>query len=261
VPGTFLWLFQEEMMRKIFGVTVILLFFLIAGFLLSEGQELKTEDTVKIFGLVTDFKGQPIESATVFLKDDRFKDVATAKSGKDGRYSLNAPKGHYMALAAVKDYMVKYLEYWAWSVPADQDLEINPRFDRLEVYAINAWRPQGGLPSYQIYFRPMSLSMATDKIKEVGGTENLGKLPVIDIAPELQKDDIQVIIDNQEVKILEMNRVREASGRNQYMFGYLIQVTLPEKKSEQEYSLITITLSAPVTGEKGEGCLFLVPAE
>ena len=82
--------------------------------------------------------------------------MAKAVSGKDGRYSLAASKGQYMALLAVKDYQVKFLEYWAWAVPAERDLEINPRFDRLEVYAINAWRPQGAYPSYQIYFRQMN---------------------------------------------------------------------------------------------------------
>jgi len=98
---------------------------------------------VKIFGRVTDFEGQPIKGVMVFLKDTRFEDVATAKSDEDGRYSLIAPKGRYMALAAVKHYMIKFLEYWAWNIPANQDLEINPSIDRMEVYAINAWTPQG----------------------------------------------------------------------------------------------------------------------
>jgi hypothetical protein len=42
--------------------------------------------------------------------------------------------GMYIALTAVKDYSVKDLEYWAWNVPAFGELEINPRFDRLEVW-------------------------------------------------------------------------------------------------------------------------------
>jgi hypothetical protein len=219
-------------------------------------QDSGMTEKVIISGRVTDFEGQPIESASVFLKDDRFNDVATAISDKAGLYSMNAPKGRYMALAAVKDYQIKYLEYWAWNVLAIHDLEINPRFDRLEVYAINAWRPQGAYPSFQIYFRPMSLSKATAVITEAGGMDKLNGLPVIDIAPKLDKKDIEVAIDGQPVEILEVNRVREASGRNQYMYGYLIQVALPGKKKDDAYSVITITLSDPETGEKGEGCLF-----
>jgi hypothetical protein len=216
--------------------------------------------TVKISGRVTDFDGRPIEGATIELKNSRFDNAAEGVSDKYGRYSLTAPKGTYMALAAVKDYQVKSLEYWAWTVPAERDLEINPRFDRLEVYGINAWRPQGGLASYQIFFRPMSLTRTVKKVTEAGGMENLGKLPVIDIAPELTADDIQVTIDGQPVKVLQVNKVREAAGPNQYLFGYLIQVPLPEKKPVTEYFPITITLTDRSTGEKGEGCLFFRPA-
>jgi len=248
-------------MRKNFGLALILLFYFVVGSLLSAEHESQPANAVKIFGRVTDFEGQPIKGAMVFLKDARFEDVATAKSDEDGRYSLSAPKGRYMALAAVKHYMMKYLEYWAWNVPADQDLEINPRIDRMEVYAINAWQPQGAHPSYQIYFRPMSLSMVMARIKEAGSMADFQKLPVLNIAPELGKDDIKVVIDNQHVNILEVNRVCEAAGENQHMFGYLIQVSLPAKKIDQSYSSLTITLIDPATGDKGEGCFFIVPPD
>jgi len=213
-------------------------------------------DSVTIYGRVTDFRGQPIEGASVELKDSRFETVAKAVSSKDGRYSLAAAKGQYMALLAVKDYQVRFLEYWAWAVPAERDLEINPRFDRLEVYAINAWRPQGGYPSYQVYFRPMSLTRIIKKVTEAGGLENLGKLPFLDIAPELTAKDILVKIDGQTVKILKVNKVREAAGPSQDMIGYVIQTDLPEKDSAPEYSLITITLTDVETSEMGEGSIF-----
>jgi Carboxypeptidase regulatory-like domain len=209
-----------------------------------------------IYGRVTDFRGQPIEGASVELKDSRFETVAKAVSGKDGRYSLTAAKGQYMALLAVKDYQVRFLEYWAWAVPAESDLEINPRFDRLEVYALNAWRPQGGYPSYQIYFRPMSLSRVIKKVTEAGGMENLGKFPLLDIAPELTAKDILVTIDGRAVKILKVNKVREAADPSQDMIGYVIQTDLPENKKAGEYSFITITLTDGETGEMGEGSVF-----
>jgi hypothetical protein len=247
-------------MRRRLGLAAVLLFFLFACFLSAE-QTPQRGETCEISGRVTDFENQPIKGASVFLKDSKFEDVATAESDEGGRYSITAPKGRYMALVAIKDYMTKYLEYWAWNVPADQDLEINPHFNRMEVYAINAWRPQGAYPSYQIYFRPMSLSMTTAKIKEAGSMSDFQKLPVMDIAPDLGTDDIEVSIDEQRVKILQINRVREAAGENQHMFGYLVQVSLPEEESDKAYSVITITLTDPVTGDKGEGRLFVFPSE
>jgi hypothetical protein len=243
-------------MKKASSFMVVLLIIIATSFFPGFPQKSEEKQRVKIYGRVTNFKAQAIEGATVELKDAQFSNVATTNSGPDGRYSLVVPRGLYMALAAVKDYQVRSLEYWAWNVPADRDVEINPRFDRLEVYGINAWRPQGAYPSYQIYFRPMSLSAVVKKVTEAGGLENFRGLPVMDIAPALDKNDITVVIDGQNVNVLELNKVREAAGVHQYMFGYLIQVALPEKKTQREYSVITITLTDPVTGEKGEGCLF-----
>ena len=241
-------------MKRKNQIAIAGLFAATALFIFAVGQT--APDSVMISGRVTDFKGQPIDGASVELKDSRFETVAKTVSGKDGRYALAAAKGQYMALLAVKDYQVRFLEYWAWAVPAERDLEINPRFDRLEVYAINAWRPQGGYPSYQVYFRPMSLTRVVKKVTEAGGMENLGKFPVLDIAPELTTKDILVTVDGQPVKILKVNKVREAVGPSQDMIAYVIQTDLPEKDSAPEYSLITITLTDTETGEMGEGAVF-----
>lgn len=223
-----------------------------AGF--ASGQD--AADTVTISGVVTDFKGQPFEKAVVDIKDARFETVARAVTGKDGRYALTVAKGHYMGLLAVKDYQMRFLEYWAWSVPAERDLEINPRFDRLEVYALNAWRPQGGYPSYQIYFRPMSLTRIFGKIKEAGGLPKFNKLPLMEIAPDLAAADIAVTIDGEAVKILRVNKVREAAGPEQDLFGYVIQTELPAKKAAGDYSLITVTVTDAETGDRGEAAVF-----
>jgi len=239
-------------LRKVIVFVLVALAVVFAG--PAAGQT--SDDGVRISGRVTDFKDQPIDGASVELKDARFETVARTVSDKDGRYALVAKKGAYTALLAVKDYQIRFLEYWAWSVPADRDLEINPRFDRLEVYAVNAWRPQGGYPSYQIYFRPMSLTKIGAKITEAGGMENFQKLPHMDIAPELAARDIAVTIDGQAVKILEVNKVREAAGPDQDMIGYVIQTDLPAKEAEGNYSLITIAVKDPETGDAGEGAVF-----
>lgn len=223
-------------------------------------QPAQAKETVKISGRVTDFEGRPVQGAAVELKNARFDNVASVVSDKDGRYGLTVPKGIYMALAAVKDYQLRSLEYWAWTVPAERDLEINPRFDRLEVYAMNAWRPQGGFPSYQIYFRPMSLTRTSKAIQAAGGMENLGKLKALDIAPVLTPEDVKVAINGQPVAILQLNKVREASGPDQFLIGYVVQVPLPPKEPSTDYFPITITLTDRATGEKGEGCLFFRPA-
>lgn len=216
-------------------------------------------EPVTISGVVTDFEGEPVAEAMVLLKDEAFRDVATAQSDEDGGYALRAPRGHYMALMAVKDYQISNLQFWAWSVPAFQDMEINPRFDRLEVYALNAWQPQGsGYQSYQIYFRPMSLAMVHDAFMEFDGDMTaLESQPVIDIAPELGEGDIEVSIDSQPVPVVAVNKIEEAFGPEQVMFGYVIHVPLPDSEPDGDFRVVSVTITDPDTGEKGEGWLYV----
>ncbi len=224
----------------------------------GSGQETSTspQDTtsVHISGTVTDFKGTPIEGAVVELKKADFQTAYRCLTDGQGKYDLLVESGSYVALIAIvmEDYGTKKLEYWAWNVPALHDLEINPRYDRIEVYAMNAWCPQGALPSLQVYFRPMSLQRVMDQ----GGVEALKTMKLIDIAPELTHEDIVAEIDGERVAVLEVNKVREAAPNVQSIFAYLIQTALPEKPPEADYWRITVTITDPVTGEMGEGLLF-----
>lgn len=216
---------------------------------------------IKIYGKVTDFDGNPIEGATVEIKNKRFETVYQTISDAKGNYRLEVKKGTYIAMYACKDYGTKNLEYWTWDVLAYQDLEVNPRIDGLEVYAIKAWIPQGAMPSMQIYFRPMSLRRAKDLSQRLGvgfpaSKDELKSLKVIDIAPKLTKDDVDVTIDKQLVKVLELSVVREAVGEDQSIYGYVIQTSLPEQQTSVDYNRICVVLRDPETGEKGEGLLF-----
>lgn len=216
---------------------------------------------VEIHGKATDFDGNPMEGAVVEIKNKQFVTVYQALSDANGSYRLRISEGTYIAMYACKDYLTKNLEYWAWNVIAYQDLEINPRIDGLEVYAINAWMPQGAMPSMQVYFRPMSLSRAKELSRKLGigfpaSRDELKSLELIDIAPRLTKDDIDVAIDDQPVEVLEVNRVREASGEEQSMHAYLIQTTLLQQQTCLDYCRIRIILRDSETKEKGEGCLF-----
>jgi hypothetical protein len=142
-------------------------------------------------------------------------------------------------------------------VPAFGELEIDPRFDRLEVYALNAWRPQGGYASYQIYFRPMSLTMTVAAVTKAGGMDKVGGLSFIDIAPDLQAKDIAVKVNGESVEVLRVNKVKEASSPTQALYGLLIQTPLPKAPAAGDWITIDVTLSDPATGEKGEGRLYL----
>ena len=226
-------------------------------FSVKASSEQKTSSPAELSGTVRDFLGHPISGAEVSVKDSGWKDVAVASTDAKGLFRLAVDKGRYMALYAVKDYTVNNLEFWAWNLVVDGDMTIDARINGLEVYAINAFLIQVDPSSMQIYFRPMSL----ERTKKAAGKEK-GKMKEIlksrsfvDIAPKLKTDDIEVAINGEPVKILELNRVPERTSEKQEMWAYLMQTDLP-KRQEGRIWKICVALRDAETQERGEGCLF-----
>lgn len=209
---------------------------------------------IKIFGQLTDFNNNPIPNGTVEIKDANLSQyVYITNTDGNGMYELQVKKGAYLALAAVKDYSEKNLEYWCWNLQAYDDTEINMKIDGLEIYALNAFMIQRSRPnnSIMIYFRPMSLK----KYKNLG--DQLSQSDIINISPNLEEKDIDVKIDNQEVSILECNKVIEkAVESNQQLYGYLIQVTNPKIINDSKILKIDIQIKDSETNEFGMGSLY-----
>lgn len=212
----------------------------------------KNKKMVQIFGRVTDFDARPMANAEVEIKGANFQTLYHTYSDVNGYYKFVVKPGIYLALMACKDYKTKNLEYWAWSIPAHNNLEINPRIDGLEVYAMNAFIPQTSVRSIMLYFRPMSLK----RVQKMGGIEVVKKMKSIEIAPNLSKDDIELKINDRLVQVLEINRVKESAGERKSIIGYLIQCSLAQARIKNEYFCITLTLYDRETEERGEACLF-----
>ncbi len=231
-----------------------------------------SQNTVRLYGKVTDFNNNPVDSASVWLKnkingisikDKRklFDNAYETFTDKDGNFSIEVEKGTYYCLYAIKesDYGKTKLEYWAWNLPLYDDLEINPKYDRLEVYGMNAFEPQTGpFETYQVFFRPMSLTKALKLPKKITSE-------IIDIAPKvIAKEDLKVQINGVDVKILSLNRVQEYS-RKKYMYGYFLQIlkpkageiAIPASEMVKGHDKISITLHAKETNEKGKGEYFI----
>ncbi len=213
-----------------------------------------TDNNVRITGIVTYFEGQPVADADVYLFKDTFTPAYQAKTDDKGQYSVEVKRGIYLGLAIVKDYRVKNLEFWAWNVLAFNDLEIDARIGRLELYGMNAFKIQGGMPSLHVYFRPMSLNRFLKLSEE--SKSNLQSLPVIDIAPKLKKEDIAVKINKKPIEIVALNTVEEATQKNQKMVAYLIQLALPNEVLASGTASIAVVLKDRETGGQGEGIVF-----
>lgn len=241
-------------------------------FLVFTLTNLASQNTVRLYGKVTDFNNNPVDSASVWLKnkingiaikDKRklFDNAYETLTDKNGNFSIEVEKGTYYCLYAIKesDYGKTKLEYWAWNLPIYNDLEINPEYDRMEVYGMNAFEPQTGpFETYQIFFRPMSLTKALKLPKKITSE-------MIDIAPKvIKEEDLKVQVNGVDVKIVSLNRVKEYS-RKKYMYGYFLQVIKPKEghvkisnsQMVKGYDKISITLHSKETNEKGKGEYFV----
>lgn len=165
-------------------------------------------------GYVTDKNELPIANALIEVKGDNFITLFSAESNNEGYYKLDLPAGKYPFLTAVKDYGVNYLEYWCQNISLQADMSLNVSFDKLEIYGLHVFAVKGAGNSLMVYFRPMSLPKFQQGIQ--------------DVAP----DDIiiKATIDNQEMRVINTNMVKEFAGDRE-LTAYLIQVETSESNT------------------------------
>jgi hypothetical protein len=162
------------------------------------------------------------------------------------------------------DYGKTKLEYWAWNIPAYEDIEINPQYQCMEIYGINVFEPQvTPHETYMVYFRPMSLTKSLKWIGENGKKEKekmaLLNHDTINIAPNsISKDELKLSINDIVTEVLNIEKVTEYA-RGGFMHGYLIQILKPknETKSNNDFDKITIILHSKETDEYGKGECFI----
>ena len=165
---------------------------------------------MQIYGSVKDKNGNPISGASIEVKEENFETIYQCESDVLGAYALDLPAGRYPFLMAVKDYATKNLEYWCQNINLTQDLQLDLRFDTLEIYGLHAFRVKGAYPALMVYFRPMSLERY--------------KRGEADICPDIK--EIRVSVDGVPVSVLKQSRVPEYVGE-QDMTAFLIQVECP----------------------------------
>lgn len=235
-------------------------------FLAFNGLNLCAQYTVSIYGRATDFNDSPLDSVTIRLKNKKFENLYETITDKDGYFSMKVEKMTYNCLYAIRldDYGKTKLEYWAWNIPAYNDLEINPKYERMEIYGMNAFEPQvSPYETYMVYFRPMSLT----KSIEFQGKNNKKELEqkaiaekgIIDIAPSaISKDELLANINGYKSEVVGINKVTEYT-RGANMYGFLVQIRKPlnSEKLDLDYDKISIVLHSKETDEYGMGECFV----
>jgi len=218
------------------------------------------QDLVRLYGRVTDFSGNGLDSVSVRLKNRKFQNLYETLTDNDGRFSLNVEKGTYYCLYAIKlsEYRKTSLEYWAWYVPMYHDLEINPRYDNLEIYGVNVFESQvTPQETYQIYFRPMSLKKGNPQVIEKGDTINM--------APEtISPGELEIEINGIRSEIISIQKILEYA-RGNYFYGFNVQVFRPAMNQSalspteavEGWDKISIVLRSKETGETGTADCFV----
>lgn len=259
----------------------ILAFLLLS--LCSAGYALP-QDSVTIRGRVTDYNGQPIDSCSIFWQSPSFDEIKQAITNKDGYYTARIPKGKYQSIGAIKMSTYPHtakaglpeadqrLEFWAWDFIADRDTTLNIRYHRMEAYGLRVFHIPGGMPTYQIYVRPMSLTrfyqwMEKAKPESILHGETLG-----DIKQESQSKDakesqwaprpeqlkVTVWIDGEEVPVLMKQEIKEYFDANEYANAYLLTVDFPKHpKTGLPYRVFKVELEDLENGDRGEGLYYM----
>jgi len=234
--------------------------FPLLSFLLIVSSIVEGQDCVRLYGRVTDFMGSGLDSVSVRLKNRKFQNLYETLTDNDGKFSLNVEKGIYYCLYAIKlsEYRKTKLEYWAWNVPLLHDLEINPRYDNIEIYGVNILEPQvTPQETYNIYFRPMSLKKGNPLKIEKGDT--------IDMAPEtISPGELVIKTNGIRSEIISIQKVVEYA-RGNYFYGYCVQVHKPainkvlmnNSEAADGWDKISIVLRSKETGETGTADAFV----
>ncbi len=217
-------------------------------------------DLITISGVVSDFEGNPIDSAIVELKHSDFQTAYETLTDVDGRYKLKVLKGEYIALASMRmdEYPLansvlpknkQRLEFWSWNVIAQEDIILNIKYHRLEIYGVNVFRIQGAAPGYTIYCRPMSLTRGFAELDEK-------ELSFIDLCPPPEELDIRVEINEQPVKINMKQKIKEYVNKG-ICYGYILNIDLPKVQTDKDYNIFHIEMTDLKNGDKGEAVYFM----
>ena len=228
----------------------------------------REKDLIEISGQVTDFEDTPIDSAMVALYHSDFTIAYSTYSDTKGNYKLsNVKKGTYMAMYVLrpKEYPRENavppedmrLEFWAWNVIANEDLIINPRYHRLELYGLNAFEVLGGGSGIWLYVRPMSLGKLLEFNEDIYTNKSKSEeVADINVYPEYFK--AEVFVDDSPVVVKSIQKVEEfaATDKAPAVIGYLINIDYNITKKHEKPLKIRVVGENTELNEKGENIYF-----
>lgn len=236
--------------------SIILLACLHSALAIAQITSVAERDFITITGQVTDYDNQPIAGCAVRLVYSDFGVGYEVYTDENGYYKMNnVKKGVYLGLFALRlnDYPVMKavpeddmrLEFWAWNVIASQDMVINPKYHKLELYGTTVFETAS---SYIIYTRPMSL----------GSFLKVGELKQFDLlSPSLRDIEFYVYADNIPLKIHSVNQVEEYAGEeSKSLRAFVLNVEKNINTTDLPYIVFRVKAYNKEYNELGENYYF-----
>lgn len=240
----------------------------------------ETSDSVTISGFISDYNNNAINNCSVMFMNSNFDVLFETKSNNNGVYQIRIPKGKYKSMGAINmdtyPHTMKAgtnnedlrLEFWGWNFIADKDTILNIKYDRMEAYGLHAFQIPGGMPTYQIYVRPMSLTryLTNKDIKSQQHKQDLSNIiqtvssksaTCDNLAPTIDKVNIKVWIDGEKVPILMKQQIKEYYEENEFGIAYYLTVDHPQHKKSSPYHIFKVELKDMENGDQGEAIYFL----
>lgn len=210
----------------------------------------------KLYGQVTYLNDTPVKNPIISCTNSKIGVIGD----DDGKFELLLSNKEDNIGIFDSKYSKEMLEVWMYNVDLEDDLRINAKIDKCEVYGIRMWQQE--CSSY-IHFIPMSISRVNEIARKTCAKESeliLNK----HIWPELKKEDIEIYCNDRQLEILAFSQVDDflgnVNGKNIYRNGYIVSV---DKIKKDELSLIKIIfkdrfiLDGKLTLGLGEGYYIL----
>lgn len=151
----------------------------------------------RLYGRVTYFDGTPVKNPIALTNND-----IKVIGNEEGYYEIClAEKEEYIAIFN-EDYSKETLECWLYDVNLIEDMELDVRIDKFEIYRLHGWYAEH---SINIHFVPMSLTKVLENMKYINNESSKND----DIWPQVSEEDIKVYIGNIEQKIVAFKEVED----------------------------------------------------
>lgn len=228
-------------------------------------ERIKLPPPVRVYGKISDFKGNPRKDAYVMLVNPYGFPHGTAitKTDENGFYEMYAPAAMYHhAFICDGNYGNETLEFYGWNVLAEPpELKLDARFDKIEIYRLTA--AETPERTIIVEFVPMDIAHTTKALKRT--YELKGRIDPEDMCnegfiPKLEKDDIKVYLNKKELEIRTFSQryyLPKDLGVECLTPAFVVEAKIPRHLNMGRYNL-KVVVNKSINGfeEWGESTLF-----